>query len=272
MSTRLITAGEGGRLTQAQILRLVTAIEPAHVENKRGMSYMAQFEVRAELTRIFGFGNWDSEVEVMECLYEMPLREGDEQFPNSAKDKSKTYWIAAYRAAVRLTIRDYWGREVCSFLEYHVEENAPLPNRGEAHAMAMTSVESYALRRAAIGLGDRLGLGLYDKGSTAPLVMRTLQLDDPESPTYYNPQTGQQPPMQAPPAPPAQAQIGSPDAAGALSRPAQRRLEGFKDAQATVQAGNQAAREAAPVDPYMERAAAGMKYDERDAMGGSYGG
>jgi len=272
MSTRLIAEQEGGRLTQAQILRLVTAIEPAHVENKRGMSYMAQFEVRAELTRIFGFGNWDSEVEVMECLYETRLVQGDEQFPASAKDKTKTYWVAAYRAAVRLTIRDYWGREVCSFLEYHVEENAPLPNRGEAHAMAMTSVESYALRRAAIGLGDRLGLGLYDKGSTQPLVMRTLQLDDPESPTFYNPSAQnqvQQAPAQVQPAP---VQVGSPDAASHLGRPAQRRIENFKEAQATVQAGNQAAREVAPVDPYMERAAAGMKYDERDGNGGPYGG
>ncbi len=53
--------------------------------------------------------------------------------------------------------------------------------------MAITSVESYALRRAAIGLGDRLGLGLYDNGETKPLVKGTLQLTDPESPWFKAP-------------------------------------------------------------------------------------
>ena len=50
--------------------------------------------------------------------------------------------------------------------------------------MAITSVESYALRRAAIGLGDRLGLGLYNDGKAEPLVRGTLQLSDKESPLY----------------------------------------------------------------------------------------
>jgi hypothetical protein len=53
--------------------------------------------------------------------------------------------------------------------------------------MAITSVESYALRRAAIGLGDRLGLGLYNDGKIEPLVKGTLQLTDPESPLYQEP-------------------------------------------------------------------------------------
>jgi hypothetical protein len=73
--------------------------------------------------------------------------------------------------------------------EYHVEENAPLPNRGEAHAMAVTSAQSYALRRAALNLGDNMGLHLYSGGSTAPLVANTLALVDPESP-LSSPQTG----------------------------------------------------------------------------------
>lgn len=260
MSTRLISDSERGQLTQAQILRLVTAIEPAHVESKRGMTYMAQHEVRAELTRIFGFGNWDTQVESMDLLYEKHIVKGEEQYP--AKGTAPSYWVTCYKAAVRLTIRDYQGREVCSFLEYHAEENAPLPNRGEAHAMAITSVESYALRRAAIGLGDRLGLGLYAKGSTAPLVMRTLQLDDPDSPQVFKPAVQEPVQRGQVEVQPVRAQVASPDSA--LSRPAQRRLDGFKEAQAAVQAGNAVARESAPVDPYLERAAAGLKHDERD--------
>ena len=160
-------------LTRAQIERLVRGIDPSHVDKKQRLSYMSQHEVRAELTRIFGYGNWDSQTIEMTKLWE-----------ESYDKDGKKYYRACYKAAVRLTIRDYWGQEVCSFVEYHAEANSGLPDRGEAEAMAITSVESYALRRAAIGLGDRLGLGLYENGETKPLVKGTLQLTDPESPWF----------------------------------------------------------------------------------------
>lgn len=183
-----ITARRG--LTRMQVERLLSGIDPAHIESKRGLSYIAQHEARAELTRIFGVGNWDNQVESMELLWERELlpasgdRPADPSYPKNAKDKTAPYYVACYKASVRLNIRDYWGNPVCSFVEYHAESNAPLPDRGEAHAMAITSVESYALRRAAIGLGDRLGLGLYNAGSALPLVKGSLQLWDKEAPLY----------------------------------------------------------------------------------------
>lgn len=188
-------------LTQGQILKLVQGIDGAMVAVKQSKSYIAQYEARAEMTRIFGFGNWDSQVEAMDLVYELPVRNGDDGFPANAKDKNKTYWITCYKASVRVNVRDFWGRPVCSFVESHVEENAAQPNRGEAHALALTSAESYALRRALIGLGDRLGLSLYNKGSVAPLVAPApgmlTQLDDPESPQYLAPPTPRQAPMAA---------------------------------------------------------------------------
>jgi recombination DNA repair RAD52 pathway protein len=165
-------------LSNLQIGRLLKPIDPNAIEVKQGMSYIAQYEVRAELNRVFGFGNWDTQVESMELLYETRLENTDSQYPANARDKSKPYWVACYRASVRLTIRDYDGEPLASYVEYHVEENSPLPNRGEAHAMAVTSVESYAMRRAAINLGDRFGLSLYDKGSPLPVVKGTLQLHE----------------------------------------------------------------------------------------------
>lgn len=232
-------------LTQTQIIRLMTSIDPAHVEQKRGMSYMAQHQVRAELTRIFGVGNWDTQVESMSLLYETMLEKGNPQFPT--KGTAPVYWVACYRAAVRLNIRDYWGNPIATFVEHHAEECAPLPNRGEAHAMAITSVESYALRRAAIGLGDRLGLGLYDKGSQAPLVQRTLQLDDPQSPQVFTP------PNQAP-AIPAAAPVAMPaEVAEAVTHLRTGKMDDFAEARDRVQTSNAAA-----------RAAAGFKHDERD--------
>lgn len=178
-------------LTRMQVERLIQAIDNSFVERKQGLAYMAQHQVRAELTRIFGFGGWDSQVESMDLLWET-------EAPSS--DGKKTMYRTCYKAAVRLTIRDYWGNVVCSFVEYHAEANSNLPDRGEAHAMAITSVESYALRRAAIGLGDRLGLGLYDGGSIAPIVRGTLQLVDPESPLYQEPSKESQPTQKPGPA------------------------------------------------------------------------
>ena len=170
-------------LTRTQVERLMRGIDPGHVDKKRGLSYMAQHEVRAELTRIFGYGNWDSEVITLERLWE------DSYEHETSK---KTMYRVCYAASVRLNIRDYWGNPVCSFTEWHAEANSGLPDRGEAEAMAITSVESYALRRAAIGLGDRLGLGLYNDGKAEPLVRGTLQVTDVDSPLYREPPTGNQ--------------------------------------------------------------------------------
>ena len=182
-----------GFLTRTQVERLRKAIDPKHVDKKQGkLSYIAQHEARAELTRIFGYGNWDSEVVEMSFLFEYEVDPTHPEYPRDRDGKPKSdakplYYRACYRAGVRLNIRDYWGRPVCSFTEYHVELNSILPDRGEAHAMAVTSVESYAFRRAAIGLGDRLGLGLYDGGKETALVAGTLQITDKESPLYLPP-------------------------------------------------------------------------------------
>lgn len=173
-------------LTKAQVRRLIQAIDPNHVDTKQRLSYMAQHEVRAELTRIFGFGNWDSQVEEMVFLWEREINHGEPGYPKKPQEGNPPYYRACYMARVRLNIRDYWGNPVCSFVEYHAEANSVLPDLGEAHAMAITSVESYALRRAAIGLGDRLGLGLYNDGKKDALIKGTLQLTDSESPLFVS--------------------------------------------------------------------------------------
>ena len=157
-------------LTAKQIKRLITPVRQSRVEKKQGNTYVPAHEVRAELSRIFGPGNWDSTVHDVQLVYETSFE--------NAERGNKTYWTVCYRAACTLRIRDYEGNVVAEFTEYHAEENAPQPNRGEAHALALTSVESYALRRAAIGLGDAFGLHLYADGSLAPLVRGTLMMEE----------------------------------------------------------------------------------------------
>jgi len=159
-----------GHLTQKQVKRLLTPVRQNRTKQTQGNTYVPAHEVKAELSRVFGPGNWDSKVHGVELIYET-------SFENPDKG-NKTYWTVCYRAACTLRVRDYQGWPVAEFTEYHAEENAPQPNRGEAHALCLTSVESYALRRAAIGLGDAFGLHLYADGSLAPLIRGTLMNEE----------------------------------------------------------------------------------------------
>ncbi|WNT45304.1 hypothetical protein SEA_BABYDOTZ_51 [Microbacterium phage BabyDotz] len=155
-----------GMLTFQQIEELVKGINTLYVQAKQGKSYLAQHQARAEMNRIFGYGNWDVIDDDPVVIYE--------NFGPTGNDK-KERWTVAYRMKVTVNIRDLWGMPVATFTGMHAEENAPQPQRGEAHALAITSVQSYALRRALINLGDRFGLGLYNGGSVAVHGQYTIQ-------------------------------------------------------------------------------------------------
>lgn len=167
---------ERGHLTREQVQRLLKPVREDRLEKKQGLTYVPQQEVRAELIRIFGPGNVDHTMHEPQLLWE-----------ESEEKNGKTYYRAAYMVGCTLRVRDYNGNPVAEYTEYHVEQNANQPDRGEAHALAVTSAQSYALRRAAISLGDALGLHLYQGGQTIPLVKGTLELTDPESPLFIPP-------------------------------------------------------------------------------------
>lgn len=171
-----------GTLTTQQIMRMLTPRPENIFESKQRMTYIPAHEVKAELSRIFGPGGWDHTIHEVTCLYDREVNQGDPGYP--AKGDGKPYYIVGYRLACTLRIRDFEGAPVAETTEYHAEENAPLPNRGEAHAMALTSCESYALRRAALDFGDAFGLHLYDGGSTMPLVKGSLALTEARKGSY----------------------------------------------------------------------------------------
>lgn len=163
-------------LTKKQIERILTPRPSGTFESKNGLTYMPTHEVKAELSRVFGPGNWDHTIHDVRLLWETEVYD---------ESKKKTFYRACYLVACTLRVRDYDGNPVFETTEYHAEANSNLPDRGEAHAMAVTSAESYALRRAALDLGDAFGLHLYDKGSKQALVKGTLLTwGDPESPFY----------------------------------------------------------------------------------------
>lgn len=126
----------------------------------RALSYLEAWDVKAHLIRIFGFGGFSSDVLTANLMFE---------------DQVGNNWNVGYKVILRLHIHDLNA----TYTEAAVG-SASLPQRGEAHDMAVKTAESDALKRAAINLGDQFGLSLYNNGSTAPVVTQTLAGDTNE--------------------------------------------------------------------------------------------
>lgn len=153
-------------LNDAQYQQLLKPLNPARVAKRqqagRNLSYLEAWDVKAHLNRIFGFLNWSADVTSAELAFE------------SEKDGK---WNVGYKVILRLTIGQNPFENAATYTEAAVG-SATLPQRGEAHDMAIKTAESDALKRAAINLGTQFGLSLYDNGSTKDVVGRTLDKSD----------------------------------------------------------------------------------------------
>ncbi|QKO02810.1 RecA-like DNA recombinase [Microbacterium phage Kelcole] len=240
-----------GMLTFRQIEELVKAINPAHVETKQRLTYLSQHQARAEMNRIFGYGNWDVDAGEPVLMYEY-------ETPGTGNNVNKMYWRVGYRIKVTVNIRDLWGMPVASFTGVHAEQNAPQPDRGEAHALALTSVDSYAMRRALINLGDRFGLGLYDGGSLDVHGGYTIQ-EEPGQLYDWAPVPTQE--QQNAPQPPPQQENQQ------QGPPPQDHMP-LEQAQQAQAAGREAARQQQGPSPAMQqRLQQGLKVDENRQEG-----
>lgn len=150
-------------LSDQQVTLLLKPIHPNRVLQLKGMSYVEGFDIRAELNRVFGFARWSEEILEQSLVCETETK----------TNAGKPAWNVVYRSRVRLTIHAPDGTLLTFYDGAHVGENTH-PIRGEAHAIALTASQTYALRRCAINLGDQMGLSLYNKGSLEPLVRWTL--------------------------------------------------------------------------------------------------
>jgi len=145
-------------LSDQQIEVLLRPIRPERVLQAQGQSHVPAYDVAAHLTRVFGFGNWETRVFSCSLLFE----DGGEE---------RKRWTVGYSAMVRLTIRGLDGEYVTSWENGACGDAVNQPSRADAHHLAMTTAISTALKRcAAFGLGDQFGLSLYNKGSMGPLV------------------------------------------------------------------------------------------------------
>jgi hypothetical protein len=150
-------------VTNEQYEQLLKPLNASRVARRQqagiSLSYLEAWDVKAHLIRIFGFGGWSADVLKAELAFE----EQDE----------KKRWNVGYRVLMRLAI-NLSEHDYATYTEAAVG-SATLPQRGEAHDMAIKTAESDALKRAAINLGTQFGLSLYDNGSLKDVVGRTLR-------------------------------------------------------------------------------------------------
>lgn len=154
-------------LTAQQYAELLKPLSAARVATRKQgssgptLSYLEAWDVKAHLTRIFGFGGWSADVIDAGLVFEAE--------PSGASKN----WNVAYRVTMRLTLHDLG----CTYTEVAVG-GAQLPTRWEAHDMAVKTAESDAIKRCAINLGTQFGLSLYDNGSRKDVIGYTVPVPE----------------------------------------------------------------------------------------------
>ena len=159
-------------LNDAQYNQLLKPLNPARIAKRqqagRNLSYLEAWDVKAHMNRVFGFLNWSADVIESSLAFE--------------EKNEKGQWNVAYKVTLRLRINN--GDDMFQDATYTESAvgSATLPQRGEAHDMAIKSAESDAFKRAAINLGTQFGLSLYDNGSTKDVIGKTLDRDTVSQP------------------------------------------------------------------------------------------
>lgn len=156
-------------LTAAQYETLMKPIRGSRISKRRqggkDLSYVEAWEIKAHLTRIFGFCNWDSEMEEYKHVQDRHYQ----------KDGGGEMIESIYSARIRLTVRDPQGNVLCTHTEAAVgSASGPLSSTGDLHDNALKTAASDALKRCAINLGTQFGLSLYDNGSLNDVIKKTL--------------------------------------------------------------------------------------------------
>ena len=163
-----------------QLEQLFKEINPTRVAKHpySGMAYLETWDVLAHLNRIFGFEGWEKHVVSCEFIFEDFVTWKDKK-----SDQEKQGWDVAYRATVRLIIKDFrTGDPVKVSEDVATGQASHQPSRGDAHDLAIKSAVSDALKRAAKDLGNQFGLSLYDKGSVKSVVGKSLAYEEPTLP------------------------------------------------------------------------------------------
>lgn len=130
----------------------------------KDLSYLAAYDVRAHLIRVFGFGNFD--VETLEYHHV-----NDREYTRDGKEMVEV----SYSARVQLTVRAPDGSHISTNSECAVGSAiGPATQYGELADNGLKTAVSDAMKRAALSWGTAFGLGLYADGSKAEVVRGTV--------------------------------------------------------------------------------------------------
>jgi recombination DNA repair RAD52 pathway protein len=147
-------------LTKAQYDILMKPLNASRVKQRRignkTLSYLEAWDVRAHLTRLFGFGGFSDEILSCQLLY-------------CDKVDGKANWDVSYQATMRLTVP-----QLGASWDDGAVGSAHLPDRGEALDNALKTAVSDALKRCAVNLGTQFGISLYNNGQLADVIKATL--------------------------------------------------------------------------------------------------
>lgn len=146
-------------LTQHQQKALMAPLSRGRIQHRQQsnvkLSYLAAWDVKATLIRVFGYGGFDAEVTESKIV---DMRE----VPGK---NNKTNWKVSAQSTVRLHIHQLNA----TYTETAIGGSTQ-PDITESLDMAQKTASSDALKRAAIYLGTQFGLSLYDNGSEADVV------------------------------------------------------------------------------------------------------
>jgi hypothetical protein len=111
------------------------------------LSYVESWYVIGQLNEVFGFDGWDRETVSLTCIQQDTNQKGTPR--------------VAYTAQCVLTVRFPEGQSITRVGTGF--GNGFDSDPGKAHESAIKEAESDAMKRAAMTLGNRFGLALYDK-------------------------------------------------------------------------------------------------------------
>lgn len=216
--------------TPTQLNTLMAPLDPKRVSNRKQggstLSYVEAHDIKAMLIRIFGFGNFSSELVEGRILKLEEIAVQDSKWENGKKvmltnadgsPKTKMQWRAVAQATVKLTIHQTGA----VYTEAAISSQNGI-DPGEVADFAIKTAESDAFKRCSIFLGTQFGLSLYANGQTNDTVQ--VVFEPRQAQTLYgpppggaNPQTGEVP--ATPPAQPATDAASLARMQGALSQP-----------------------------------------------------
>jgi len=147
------------RFIPDQVSSMTAKLEGTTVRQRsqggRQLSYVEGYHVINEANRIFGFGNWSTDVLDLRCV------EATAQNVYNYQGREKEGYLIAYTATVRVTVHHEAGDQAHTDVGYG--EGIEYSNVGQAHESAIKEAVTDAEKRALRHWGNPFGLALYDK-------------------------------------------------------------------------------------------------------------